>query len=284
MSDYYNNKTVFITGGSSGIGLAIANALAARGANIAILARNRQKLDEACTVIASHCLDSGQKVQGYTLDVDLLDSIGQQVQPALTDFGSPDVLVTSAGVAIAKSFAEHTTADLRYNIDTNLLGTMGFVHALLPVMQAGGGGHIVLIGSLGGLVPTWGYSAYCTSKTALVGFAGVLQQELEPGGFKVSLVCPPEVDTPMIAAETPTIPRQTRFMKDLVGTSSPEAVAQSTLVGVARGKHLIIHSFRGRVVYLSQRLFPGLFRIFVGLLLGGIGKDRHPDGRAHDQE
>jgi 3-dehydrosphinganine reductase len=196
MADYYDNKAVFITGGSSGIGLAFARALAARGAHIAIFARSRDKLDAAREDIAGQCANPGQSVKAYTLDVEKIDTINPQLRSALDELGVPDMLVSCAGGGIAKSFEDHHLADFSYNFNTNVLGTFGFVHALVPPMRLNGGGDIVLIGSLGGLVPVWGYSAYSSSKAALV--------------------CPPEADTPMIAAESATIPAQTRFAKDLV--------------------------------------------------------------------
>lgn len=267
MADYYDNKTVFITGGSSGIGLAIARALAVRGAHIAIFARGRDKLDAAREDIASQWAKSGQSVKAYTLDVEKIDTINPQLQSALDELGVPDIVVTCAGGGVAKSFEDHHLADFSLNFNTNVLGTFGFVHALVPAMKLKGGGNIVLIGSLGGLVPVWGYSAYSSSKAALVGFADVLQQELKPEGFTISLVCPPETATPMIAAEAETIPAQTRFAKDLVGTVSAEAVAESTLRGVAKGKHLIIHGARGKLIYQMKRLFPGTFAWSVRVLL-----------------
>ncbi|MGI9292347.1 MAG: SDR family NAD(P)-dependent oxidoreductase, partial [Pseudomonadales bacterium] len=133
-------------------------------------------------------------------------------------------------------------------------------------------GNIVMIGSLGGLIPTWGYSAYSTSKAALVGLAEVLDSELRPAGIKVSLVCPSEAATPMIAAEAASVPVQTRFLKDLLGTTTAEAVAESTLAGVEKGKSLIIHGFRGKSAYLIKRLFPNSMRVSTALILARLDK------------
>ena len=272
MTDYYANKTVFITGGSSGIGLAFARELAARGAHIAIFSRSRDKLDAAQKDLAGECLNPAQSVKAYSLDVEKIDTINPQLRSALDELGVPDVLLSCAGGGVAKSFENHHLADFSYNFNTNVLGTFGFVHALVPEMKRNGGGDIVLIGSLGGLVPVWGYSAYSSSKAALVGFADVLQQELKAEGFNISLVCPPEADTPMIAAEAATVPAQTRFAKDLVGTFTAEAVAQSALRGVASGKYLIIHGARGKIFYHMKRLFQGAFAWFTRVLIAHFAK------------
>lgn len=264
---YYRDKVAFITGGSSGIGLAIACELAAEGANVAVFGRSREKLAEAFAAMAVHRQHHRQLLEGFELDVCQPGQIDTRLAPALAAFGVPDIVITSAGLAVARSFADHTLADFRNNLDTNVLGTVSVIHTLVPAMAEQGGGHLVMLGSLGGLVPTWGYSAYSTSKAALQGLADVLADELGPQGFSVSLVCPPETATPMIAAEAATIPAQTRFLKDLVGTHNVEAVARSTLDGVARGKFLVIHGVRARMAYTTKRLFPRLFRWSSQLLL-----------------
>lgn len=269
MPDFYDGKRVYITGGSSGIGLALACALAGRGAHVAIFARNQARREQACEQIAGHRQGRSQNVQGYQLDVQQLDHLPGQLQQVLAEFGPPDIVITSAGVAVAKSFERHTLEDFQQNINTNVLGTVAFVHALVPVMKTRGG-NIVLIGSLGGLIPTWGYSAYSASKAALAGLAEVLDSELRPAGIKVSLVCPPEAATPMIAAEAATVPPQTRFLKDLLGTTTAEAVAESTLAGVAKGKPLIIHGFKGKSAWFIKRMFPNLMRISTALLLARL--------------
>jgi NAD(P)-dependent dehydrogenase (short-subunit alcohol dehydrogenase family) len=115
MADYYDNKAVFITGGSSGIGLAFARALAARGAHIAIFARSRDKLDGAREDIAGQCANPGQSVKAYTLDVEKIDTINPQLRSALDELGVPDMLVSCAGGGIAKSFEDHHLADFSYN-------------------------------------------------------------------------------------------------------------------------------------------------------------------------
>lgn len=271
MSDFYHDKRVYITGGSSGIGLALACAVASRGAHVAIFARSKERRDQACEKIAIHRQSSSQNIQGYELDVQQLDKLPGQLTQVQLEFGTPDIVITSAGVAVAKPFEQHTLEDFQQNMDTNVLGTAAFVHALVPAMKMHGG-NIVMIGSLGGLIPTWGYSAYSASKAALVGLAEVLDSELCPLGIKVSLVCPSEAATPMIAAEAASVPVQTRFLKDLLGTTTAEAVAESTLAGVEKGKFLIIHGFRGKSAYLIKRLFPNLMRVSTALLLTRLNK------------
>ena len=161
----------------------------------------------------------------------------------------------------------HSSADFQSNYEANVWGTANIVQAVLPSLRSSGRGQIALVGSLGGLLPVWGYSAYSASKAAVTALSEVLRFELGPEGIAVSLVAPPEVDTPMIAAERETVPPQTRFIKDIVGTHDVDDIARHTLRHLARRRPLIIRGFRGRLFYLSQRLAPGLYRLIVAALL-----------------
>jgi short-subunit dehydrogenase len=122
-----------------------------------------------------------------------------------------------------------------------------------------GCGQIVFVSSMAGLTGIYGYSAYCASKFAVTGFALALRQELAGSGVSVHLVCPPEVATPMIAAEAEGVLPQTRLLKDLVGTLSPETAAVKIARGIARRKRVIVPGFRAGIVAWAARHFPGLF-------------------------
>jgi short-subunit dehydrogenase len=265
MTDFYRGKRVYVTGGSSGIGLACAEQLAAAGAHVAIFARNEEKLAAARARIAQHRQHEGQQVAAYPLDVAALATLAAGLELPRREFGEPDILITSAGVATAKRFVEHDVRELEWNFQVNTLGTMATVKALLPGMLARGAGHVAMVGSLGGLIPAWGYTAYSASKAALVGFAEALQQEVAADGIRITLVCPPEVDTPMIAAED--TPPQTRLLKDMVGTLTADDCARLTLQGIARGRFLVLQGLRSRLMYHSKRLFPATQRWIVRLLL-----------------
>ncbi|MEH6569283.1 MAG: SDR family oxidoreductase [Halioglobus sp.] len=267
MTDFYTEKLVYITGGSSGIGLALAHQLVQQGASIVLLARNVAKLEAAVEELIAGKLTTQQTVTFLSVDVTDESALAVSLDRAVADIGTPDVLITCAGMATAKPFFEHSLKDFSDNLNANVMGTVAVIHALAPHMQNAGGGTIAMLGSLGGILPVWGYSAYSTSKAALVGLAEVLRYELGPKGFNICLICPSEVNTPMIAAETETVPRPTRFIKDLVGISTPEAIAQHSLKNIAKGEALIIKGIRGKMFYHTQRLFPGLYRMTVRLLL-----------------
>lgn len=194
------NRIVYITGDSSGIGLAVARHVAALGAHVGVFARDPDKLARAAETVRSACAQSDQTVFSSTMDVNDRDDVATTCAQALAEFGVPDILITSAGIPMAGRF-ENTDAD-RFNalLQTNLYGTRHVIAALLPAMKARGGGHIVPVSSSAGLFGVYGFSAYCASKFALVGLAECLRSELLNDNIRVSIFCPPEVDTPLFGS------------------------------------------------------------------------------------
>jgi 3-dehydrosphinganine reductase len=140
-------------------------------------------------------------------------------------------------------------------MDINYFGTVNMVKALLPGMVRRGSGHIVNISSVAGFLGVFGYSAYAASKYAVTGFSDVLRAELKPHGIRVSIVFPPDVDTPQLAYESQFRPDETRVLVEGGTILSPEAVAVTILRGVSRGQYVIIPGAIGKTVYwLSHAL------------------------------
>jgi len=120
-----------------------------------------------------------------------------------------------------------------------------------------------VVSSLAGLISIYGYTAYGASKFALTGFAEALRQEVRRDGIGVSVLYPPDVDTPQLAEENLTKPAETRAVAGNTRILAPEAVAESLLAGIARGRFRIIPGAEGRVADLAARLAPGLVRWIV---------------------
>ena len=161
----------------------------------------------------------------------------------------------SAGGTITRPFREFQVSEFNKVIQTNLMGTVASIAALLPEM-AKAGGSIMLVSSMGGLIGAYGYSAYSSSKFALLGLGEVLRWELAENNITVSVLCPPEVATPFVEYEKASIPLKTRAAKDLLGTLTPEYVADLAIRGLERKKYLIIPGFRAQGMYWLSRLLP----------------------------
>jgi 3-dehydrosphinganine reductase len=243
------DQLALITGGSSGIGLAVARLLAQRGSNVWILARETDKLETALADIKNARQRDGQIFGSVSADVSDLSQVNHAVQQVLKDVGVPHLLINSAGVAKPGYFYETEPETFHWMMDINYFGTVNTIKAVLPGMMSRGSGHIVNISSVAGFMGFFGYSAYGASKFALSGLSDILRAELKPHGIRVSIVYPPDVDTPQLAYESQFRPAETRALIEGWAIMSPEAVADIILGGIIRGRYVILPGFTTKLLY-----------------------------------
>jgi NAD(P)-dependent dehydrogenase (short-subunit alcohol dehydrogenase family) len=255
-SDLFDGKNVYITGGSSGIGLAVAGLAAAAGANVLIFARDETRLKQAAEKIRSVRRDQKQKVAWHALDVTNVAVILPAFWRNVEQFGPPDILFNSAGQARPNYFEKINAEQFDATLKLNLYGTRHAIAAALPHMKPGG--YIVNVSSVAGLIGVFGYTDYSASKFAVIGFSEALRAELKPRGITVSVLCPPDTDTPGLEAENVTKPAETRAISANARTIPAEAVALALLRGMAKKKFLIIPGLDARLSVLVKRLAPGL--------------------------
>lgn len=187
-----------VTGGSKGIGLAIARAFLDRGMQVAISARNDAELEEAARRLGA----DGRSAAGGTGHVlavraDVRDAGDAQrlIDETVRRFGGVDVLVNNAGIGRFANVADMPLDDWRQIIDTNLSGVFYCCRAAIPVMKARGAGFIVNISSLAAKNPFTSGAAYCASKAGLNAFSETLMQEVRHDNIRVSYVMPGSVST-----------------------------------------------------------------------------------------
>lgn len=256
MTKTFRGYLALITGGSSGIGLALARQLIAEGARVAILARRAEGLEQARALLTA----SNPHAEVFTLRADVSDA--KQVTSVLEAFvaeqGAPDLLINSAGIARPGLFEELPLEVFEQMMAVNYLGTVYVTKALIRPMLERGSGHIVNIASVAGFLNIYGYTAYGASKFAVRGFSDALRMELKPRGINVSLVFPPDTDTPQLAYESQFKPEVTRALAGNAGILSPEKVAHAILQGVRRNAYLILPGSETRLIYLATRLLGGL--------------------------
>lgn len=246
-----------ITGGGSGLGLGLAVRLLRRGTKVSILNRSlaedsRRALDEAAQ-------QGGGRWQFQSMDVADEDSVRDAVKTAVQAFGPVALAINSAGVAINKTFANTSCAEFRRVIDVNLNGSCHFAAAVLPQLKPGS--RLVFIASIAGLTSNYGYSAYGTSKFGVVGLATTLRYEYEPLGIGITCVCPPEVKTPMVAAERTegNADPISLGLKDMTGSLSIDAACDHILRGIDKGRWMVVSGVRGRMTAFLSRHFPAMF-------------------------
>lgn len=245
-------KQIFITGGASGIGLHLAKIFARSGANIAIF--DIRISEEAKNELLQARQHSQQKVAFHTVDVTDSDAVVGEVLKASEVIGKPDLALNVAGIQLAKTFDQLTAQEFERVISINLFGSRNFASAILPLMSTGG--QLAFVASLAGLVPNYTYAAYCASKFGVVALAGVLRQEYLNQGIAVSVICPPEISTPMVIEELKTMHPVTKNLKELAGNISLKQACDEIITGLQKRKSLIIPGFRARLTYWLNRIIP----------------------------
>jgi 3-oxoacyl-[acyl-carrier protein] reductase len=185
-------KVALVTGGSRGIGLAIARALVADGVQVAVTGVSAAHLSSARPKIEAA---GPAAVETLQADVRKYDEVKRAVDAAAARFGGLDFLVNNAGIGIFKNVADMTPAEWSRVIDTNLTGVFNACQASIPHMRRRGGGFIVNISSLAGKNAFAGAGAYCASKAGLNAFSEALMQEVRYDGIRVSYVMPGSVAT-----------------------------------------------------------------------------------------
>jgi 3-oxoacyl-[acyl-carrier protein] reductase len=188
----YKGKTAIVTGGTRGIGRAIAEALAAEGMNICISARTIEDVQQAVRELEG---SGGGAATGMACDVRSAEEVEALVAHAVEEFGGVDVLVNNAGIGIFKPVEELTPEEFRAVLETNLFGVFYACHAVIPEMKRRGGGYIINISSLAGANPHPRMAAYNASKFGLNGFSEALMQEVRHDRIKVSYIMPGSVNT-----------------------------------------------------------------------------------------
>jgi 3-dehydrosphinganine reductase len=228
-----------ITGGSSGIGLALAERMVARGHHVAIVARDRARLDNARRHLEGFRQDPTQIIQAAAVDVARAEDLSAVIRDAEQQAGPVGVLIAGAGIARPDYFTSLDLADFRELMDTNFFGSLNAAHIVYPEMVARGDGHIVFLASGAAFIGVFGYTAYGASKFALRGLAEALKAEASGTGVKISICYPPDTDTPQLIEAARTKPVETEAISGSGGLWSAGDVADKIIRGMDAGRFQI---------------------------------------------
>jgi len=250
-----------VTGGASGIGRALGEALARRGASV-ILADLQVDLAEE---VAARIRDGGGRANAEDLDVTDFLATSRLVQSTFQRAGRLDYLFNIAGIGIVGEARYYELEDWYRILDVNLRGVVHGVQAAYPIMLRQGFGHIVNMASGAGLWPSPFVVGYCTTKHAVVGLSTSLRIEAAAAGVRVSVLCPGAVRTPALTCESrygkvlPQIPPE--VLQKLVERQRPmrpERFAELALRAVAKNRAIIVIPSLWKIVWWLNRLSPGL--------------------------
>jgi short-subunit dehydrogenase len=265
----FENRVALITGGSAGIGLAVARKWVAAGGVAALAARTRATLDEAVAA-----LGGGTKAAAFAIDVGDLAALEKLPAQVVSRFGRLDAVINNAGTHHRGPLIERTPTELAEMVSTNLAAPMILTWAAVPVLETGG--VIVNVASLAGMVPVRNAAAYSATKAGLRAFAVAVGEELRPRGIRVATVSPGPVDTNFFG--------DLSKVADIVFSqpmSTPEQVADAVLECLCKDRREVAMPwFSGKLATLGY-LAPSLSRALQPMLarLGAKKKRAYAERR-----
>jgi 3-dehydrosphinganine reductase len=247
-------STVYISGGGSGIGLYFAKKFAADGVKVAIF--DLRISEEVREELVS--LSGAEDVAFHEVNVCDSPAVADAAEKSVAKLGAPELAINCAGIQISKPFLELSAEEFTRVVNINLVGSRNFAAAVLPHMTSGS--RLAFVASLAGLVSNYTYAAYNASKFGVVGLAGAVRMDSIARGIEVSVICPPEVMTPMVEEELKSMDPITFELKQAAGTLDLDTACKEIFAGLERGDFYIIPGFRARMIWRLNRWFPGLLQ------------------------
>jgi 3-dehydrosphinganine reductase len=266
---------VIVTGGNSGIGLATAKAFVRRGAHVGIVGRTPEKLASAKSEIEAVRANASQIVATARADVSDWEQAHRALESLVREGLDPQILVNSAGVIVPGQFDTMSVEEFDHNVINDFDTVVNMCRAVVPLMVERQSGHIVNVSSVAGYLGIYGYTAYAAAKYAVMGFTEALRFEMKPQGVRVSVVCPPDTDTPMLAYEKTLRPPETEKIAGNIKAIPPERVGDAIVRGVEKNKYYIIPDFTSRLYFRLKGLWPELFFSIVD---GNVRQSRKERG------
>lgn len=278
LMDFYTGKRVLVTGGSSGIGLSTARALARAGAHVAIAARHEGRLQEALDEIKAVSVRPTQTLLSVPMDITSNESVEVGTQRALSELGDLDIVINNAGFAIPGYIEQLSLEDYDTMLQVNYLGAVRVIRTLLPHFMKRRAGIITNVTSMLGFMGTLGYSAYAGSKFALSGYTECLRQDLLPFGVAVHLCYPPTTRTRGLEKENETKPPEAWAIEGSSRAFEADQVADAILRGMRKKRFHILVGADSSAIWAAQRFAPWFVRWMTdGVLWKHLKK--HGDGR-----
>lgn len=223
----FTGSVAVITGGASGIGLATARTLHAKGAHLVLGDINSSGLIQARDAINKNNSEAKGQILTISTDVTNKSHVKHLMQQTSSTFGHIDLVVTCAGIGRGGAIDTFSASDMQMMMNINFMGTYHCVQAALPIMRQQQSGHFVFLSSVAGKFGVPLLSGYCASKWAVRGFSSALRAELQGTGIGITTVYPAWVDTPMVKQEENSLD-----MMDIVVMLTPDQVASEILQAV----------------------------------------------------
>jgi len=255
----FENKVVMVTGGASGIGLALCRRFGRDNAKIALLDLEQQAITRTIEELTA----SGIDAFGQACDVSSEAACQQAAEAILSRFGGVDVLINNAGITQRDAFIDTDVSVIKKVMDVNFFGSVYCTKAVLESLLERKG-QIIVIESVAGIAPLLGRSGYCASKHALHGFFTTLRTEIRAKGAHVLIVCPGFVKTNLQSRALGGDGQVTQHPQSTIGSAiTPERVADEIYASAVRRKPLLVLTVAGKLGYWVSRIAPVLYERII---------------------
>lgn len=264
MKNPYHNKTAFVTGGGSGIGRALCEALAKRGASVVVTDINVKEAERTAAAIAS----AGGKARARVLDVTDEGAVFRAVEETASDAGGIDYYFNNAGIGISADALDLSMTQWKKVFDVNLFGVIYGTMAAYGVMARQGRGHIINISSMAGFAPFSINTPYTAAKHAVYGLTESLRHEAAGHGVRMTLVCPGIVRTGFYdALEIIGTTRETYMSWMPRRLITPERAASIILDGAAKNRKRIVFPLHARLLWWVKKIAPGALDVMNKIMV-----------------
>ena len=253
----FKGKGAIISGGSKGIGKATAKLFVQLGGNVCIVARNIDTLNATAEELKSLKVTENQFVEVISCDLSSMEQVERLFNEYIKEFGVPDYLFNIVGISLPDYTDKLTIENYKFHMDTNYFGQLNPILTVLPYYMERKEGHIINMSSAAGYIGLMGYAAYTPTKFAIVGLSEVLRHEYKPYNIKISIIFPPDTDTPGLHEEAESRPEELNIIAEKAGLLQPEEVAEKIIKGVLK-KKFYIFAGSAKLFWRLMRLFPKL--------------------------
>ncbi|HLY15811.1 MAG TPA: SDR family oxidoreductase [Bryobacteraceae bacterium] len=263
----FTNQVAIVTGGASGIGRALCQELAGRGALAIVADINREGAQAVAAAITAH----GRRAEAAQLDVTRAEDVQSLVADTIRDHGRLDYMFNNAGIGVGGEVRDLSLDHWRKAIEVNLWGVIHGVSAAYAAMLGQGCGHIVNTASAAGLVGEPGLIPYSVTKSAVVTLSTAMREEAAGFGVRVSVVCPGFVDTAIYENSIGIQIDKDEFLAKLpVRLISAADAARRILRGVERNQAIIVFPFYARLLWWLTRIHPAALGWFHRRMLANL--------------